>query len=96
MHTFLILEYATIYESVNGLVLYRLCCFMCIYICVVGNYKGLITFDTERGAPKSRPPERVNPQGPPPLREIIRVVMVQCHTTGGRGRGGDGGGRERE
>ena len=35
-----------------------------------------ITFDTARGDPKSRPPDKVNPQGPPPDREIILVAMA--------------------
>ena len=34
------------------------------------------TLDMERGAPKSLPPEMVNPQGPPPAREMILVAMT--------------------
>ena len=38
------------------------------------------TLEIERGDPKSRPPDIVNPQGPPPLREMIRVAMMNDAT----------------
>ena len=43
-------------------------------ICMLCTFK--VTLETQRGAPKSRPPDRVKPQGPPPDRWIVRVAMA--------------------
>ena len=63
------------------------------------------TLEIERGDPKLRPPDIVNPQGPPPLREMIRVAMMNDATVfyvlsegerkEGEGKGEGGGERER-